>query len=107
MDQYNVFSRAPGIRDDHWPVIDPHMSIRQGLITPSSNHHHHHIDDDKTGERCASAWAVDEGDGSRGRGGEERQSKGGRAHDDDDEHDDGEDDDAKVSWGDCADDHDL
>ena len=73
------------------------MSIRQGLITPISNHQHHHIDDDETGERCASARAVDESDGSRGRGCEERQSKGGRAHDDHDDHDDGEDDDAKVS----------
>ena len=38
-----------------------------------------------SGERCTSSRAVDESNGSRGRGGEERQGKGDHGHGDDDD----------------------
>ena len=55
------------------------------------------------GEGCTSSGAVDESDGSRGRGGEEREGKGDQAHDayddDVDAHDDNLDDDDDGSRG--------
>ena len=55
------------------------------------------------GEGCTSSGAVDESDGSRGRGGEEREGKGDLAHDayddDVDAHDDDLDDDDDGSRG--------